>query len=816
MKTMLKPLRTGGGCANGCASGAAGVRTALLLGTALGALLSATIEAGAADRPAGQQLAQAGTVAFDIAPLPLGDALRVFSDQSGLQVAYSTGDLAGLNGNRVVGELRTEDALRLLLSGSKVTWRFTDARTVVLERAAAAGGAMTLDPLTIEAQRDPETGKGPVAGYVATRSTAGTKTDTPLIETPQSVSVVGAEQIDRQKAQTVGEALRYTPGLLASQGFNRTDDGFYMRGFQVNHDSLYVDGLRNQPNIYSTSAEPYGLERIEVLHGPASVLYGQSGPGGVINMVTKRPTTEPLHEVQVQGGSFERKQVATDHAGALDTEGAFSYRLTALARDSETMVDHIDDDKLYVAPSLTWRPTEATSLTLLASYSESRTAYYYGFPAEGTVLPNANGSIARNRFLGEPDYNKWDRTAYSAGYELEHRLNDRLQFRQNLRYSSFENEYADIWFGSWQPGERVVNRGAYERVDDSEMLALDNQVQAGFATGPLSHTLLVGVDYTRGDIERVQYGGTVAPLDLYAPVYGSPVTRNATPSTSIRETYDQVGVYAQEQVKLLDKWVLLLGGRQDWIADRSEDRLSGSDESNDQNAFTGRAGLVYLSDSGLAPYVSYAESFQPQTGVQADGSTFQPTTGTQYEVGVKYQPKGRHSSVTLSAYELTRQNVVTADPDNLGFSTQTGEIRSRGLEAEARLTVLDGLRVIGGYAYVDAEVTKSSGADLGNRPANTPEHMASLWGEYEVQAGDLRGLTIGAGVRYVGNTVNLSDSYTVPSYTVFDAMVGYQIEGWQLALNAINLTDETYVAACTYGCFYGDALTVLGTVSYRW
>ncbi|KZD07850.1 TonB-dependent siderophore receptor [Oceanibaculum pacificum] len=790
-----------------------GWRNFLLMGTALAALAQGA-PALAQGQPA--QVAQAQAVrSFQIAAQPLPAALRLFADQAGLQFAYSTADLQALAGNPVAGSYRTEDALRLLLAGRGVSWRFTDARTVVLERVAA-NGALTLDPVTVEGQRQVETGKGAFDGYVATRSTAGTKTDTPLIETPQSISVVGADQIERLKPQTVGEALRYTPGILKSQGFNRTDDSFYARGFQVNHEALFMDGLRGQPNIFSTSAEPYALERIEVLRGPASVLYGQGSPGGVINMVSKRPTEDSLHELQLQGGNFGRKQIATDHGGKLDEEGKFTYRLTALARDSDTMVDYIPDDKIFIAPSLTWKPSDDTSLTLLTSYTKTETAYYYGFPAEGTVLPNPNGPIARERFLGEPDYNKWDRTVYSAGYEFEHRFNDSLQFKQNLRYSDFTNEYNDVGFGTWQPGQRLLNRSAYERVDESSMFAVDNQLQWEANTGPLSHTFLGGLDYTRGTFDRVQYSGTMAPLDVYAPVYGSPVTRSASPVTSIEQSYDQVGIYLQDQIKFDEKWVLLLGGRQDWVEDESLNRLNGANTATSQDAFTGRVGLVYLSETGLAPYVSYSESFQPQAGVQANGSAFVPTTGQQYEVGVKYQPPGRDSSVTFAVYELTRQNVVTGDPANPGFSVQTGEIQSRGFEVEAKLNLAKGLNVLASYAYTDAEVTETNGADLGNRPTNTPQHMASLWGEYAVQEPLLRGLTLGAGLRFVGDTVNLADTYTAPSYTVYDAMVGYELGQWQFALNVMNLTDEKYIAACTYGCFYGDARTVLGTVTYRW
>ncbi|SMF43551.1 iron complex outermembrane recepter protein [Tistlia consotensis] len=790
-------------------------RGALLLGSALLGLLAGTPAMAAQPVPGGQAptLAQSGeTYGFSIAAQPLASALRAFSEQSGIQVAYGTEDLAGLSGPAVSGRLDAAEALRRLLAGSGVTWRFTDPHTVVLARAAS-DAAVTLGPVVVEGSG--ETADGPVAGYVARRSATGTKTDTPLIETPQSVSVVGSEQIRRQQSQTIGEALRFTPGILASQGFNRTDDGLYMRGFQINDSSLYVNGLRSLSNIYDGTTDPYQLERIEVLHGPASVLYGQSSPGGVVNMVTKLPTIDPLHEIEAQLGNDDRKQVATDHGGALDEAGQFSYRLTALVRDSGTMVDYIDDDKAFVAPAFTWRPDEDTALTLLATYSQSSTDYYYGFPAEGTVVDNPNGRIARNRFLGEPDFNKWERSSYSAGYRFEHRFDERFELRQNLRYAEFENNYNDIYFGSWLADERSVTRGAYSRNDQSSLFALDTQLQAELTTGPLEHTALLGIDYNRTTFQRVQYNGTVAPLDLYDPVYGASVTLASAPGTDSYQQGDQVGLYAQDQIAL-GSWRLLLGGRQDWANDRTDNHVTGSSAETDQSAFTGRVGLVYLFDFGLAPYVSYAESFEPQSGTDAGGGAFDPTTGQQVEAGLKFQPKGADSSVTLSFYHLTRQNVLTSDPDNAGFSVQTGEIRSRGVELEAKLALAEGLNLLAGYAYTDAEVTESNSGDLGTRPENTPEHMASLWADYAFQDGPLQGLRLGGGVRYVGDTVDLSATTTVPAYTVADAMVSYETGPWRLGINATNLFDKEYIAACTYGCFYGEGRTVIGSVALRW
>jgi iron complex outermembrane receptor protein len=759
-------------------------------------------------------LAQASKVmAFTISAQPLAQALARYSDVTGVSFAYKTGDFSGIQSPGVTGSLTPVDALTRLLSGTGIAFEFTGARTVALSRPDTAS-RLTLGTVSVEGRR--ESAFGPVPGLIAGRSASGTKTDTPIAEVPQSISVVGATQMERQKTQTLGEALRYTPGILKAQGFNRTDDGFYVRGFQGSSESMYVDGLRGTTNVYDSMAEPYLLERIEVLRGPASVLYGQASPGGVINMVTKKPTADPINEVVADGGSFARKQVSADHGGRLDAEGRLTYRITALVRDSDTMVDYIPDDKVVAAPSLTWRPDDDTSLTVQAVYQKVSTMYYYGFPEVGTIKPNENGRIDRSRFIGEPDFNKFEREVFSGGYELEHRVTDRVKLKQNFRYSDFDNEYADIYYSSYQSGNQSVTRAPYARNDHSRTLTIDNQAHAEISTGPLEHTLVGGADFTHGTFRRVQYNGTVGALNLYSPSYGSAVTLNTTTATDSLQTIDQIGFYLQDQMAIGDHWRLLLGGRNDRAKTVTENYRTGATTTATQSALTGRVGAVYLFDNGLAPYASYTESFQPQTGTDASSKAFDPTTGQQYEVGIKFQPKGADALVTLSAYELTRQNVLTTDPDNTGFQVQTGEIRSRGIEVEAKANLTPDVTLLAGYAYTQAKVTKSNGTDLGNRPTNTPYHQASMWGEYAPQAGMLKGLVIGGGVRFVGNTVNLSSTAVVPYYFVADAMVSYEVGDLKMALNVSNILDNTYIAACTYGCFYGDARTVTGSLTYRW
>lgn len=667
-----------------------------------------------------------------------------------------------------------------------------------------------------------ETASGPVHGYVAKRSGTGTKTDTPLIETPIAISVVTSEQIEAQGADSLDQAFAYSAGIssLGGGANRRGSTGFTVRGFNVTGSApLYVNGSKFPINSLSGAIEPFGAERVELLKGPASILYGQAAPGGLINVVTKRPTAAPSLGVELEAGSFHRRQIAVDAGGPLGAN--WGYRVTALARDSDSMVNYIDDDRRHFAPTLTWRPTDRTSLTLLAAYYDNDTVYDYGKPFEGSVGFNPNGRISRHLFVGEPDFNRFDTQGRQAGYLFEHRFNEVWAVRQNALYFDYDSDYRDVSWGSWvanatTPAFTTVNRSAYTRVDGDDGYSFDTQVEAKVHAGRLQQTLLFGVDYSRRDFSRLQYSGTLAPLNVFSPVYGAAVTLAATPASDTLTEAQQLGFYVQDQLKLDGRWVLLVGGRWDKADNDAHNRRTQTMTPTDDDAFTGRAGLLYLFDSGLAPYVSYSESFQPASGFDYAGSAFEPTTGQQMEAGVKFEPRGSTASLTLAVYEITQQNVTTTDLDHPGFSTQTGEVRSRGVELEVRADLTESLRLIGAVTRIDAEVTKSNGTDLGRVPMGVPDGTASLWADYRVSGGLAAGLGLGAGVRFVDKSYNNTNVWRVPSYTVLDAGVNYQFDRWYLGANLKNVFDKNYLAACTFACFYGDERTLTVTARYDW
>ena len=666
-----------------------------------------------------------------------------------------------------------------------------------------------------------ESATGAVQGYVAKRSATGTKTDTPLLETPQSVTVIGAEQIEVLRAQSINDAISYSVGALRLPYGERTGDAVVLRGFMI--PTTLRDGTRYQVNRFDGQQEVYGLERIEVLKGAASVLYGSAEPGGVLNTVSKRPGTAPLRELNVELGSFSRKQVSGDFAGKLSEDGAWSYRLTALKRDSDTYTDHLTDNRTYVAPALTWQIARATSLTLLSEYQRDRGGYGSdGFPLGGTALPNVNGRVARSLFVGEPGYDHYNVKRYSFGYLFEHAFSDRLKLKHSLRNYRMDQDWSAVGVSNaFDDDQRTVERWGQDRDEQTSRVSSDTTLQYDWQAGGVAHKTLVGVDYADYSWDSARYDRTVGRLDLYAPVYGSAIGPRV-PDNGWRADTRQLGLYAQDQMKFAGKWVLLLGGRHDRVRQTECSYFNPSNCYTDNqrtSASTGRAGVVYLADNGVAPYASFSQSFAPTTGVDRAGGRFKPTRGEQVEAGVRYQPAGGALLLSGAVYQLTQTNVLSDDPVNLGFQRQQGEVRSRGAELEARGRLGRNAQILATYNYTDARTTKSSPLrpqEVGKRTAGVPYNQFSLWLDYGFGDFGLPGLKLGGGGRYVGETVSLWHDTPAPAYTVGDLMVSYSTGPWRLALNISNVTDKTYLASCPYTCFYGEPRKAIGSVSYRW
>lgn len=681
-----------------------------------------------------------------------------------------------------------------------------------------------------------ETALGPVNGYNARTSATATKSATPIIETPQAISVISQDQISDQQARTIADALRYTPGITVDGfGTNVFFDSIKIRGFTA---PQYLDGLRLPSDLVSFAVprmESYGLERLEVLKGPSSGLYGQSEPGGLINMVSKRPTDTPIFEALATTGSFGRLEAGFDAGGPIASNPNLLYRVVGLVRDSDTEIDYQEDNKLFIAPSATIRFSSDTSLTLLSQYQTiDNDGYQQYVPGEATLFSTPSGRIPQSRYLGEPSFDRYTLDQWSVGYEFAHRIAPGLQFRQNLRYFDISQDM-DAMRGDFLVGSYFYRTPI--AVDASARnFAVDSQLQADFNTGILTHRVLAGVDYqdTQSSNTSLLAGSLLqySPIDIFNPVYGGPLAPISTLTAFIDADAHQkeAGVYLQDQIKL-DRWTLSLSGRQDWASSAVDSLgflpLPGHYETDD-SARTGRIGLSYLFDFGLAPYINYSTSFVPNVGADKLGSTFKPTTGEGKEIGIKFMPNGTNLMFTVALFDVRQQDVLTADPVTGGLTNvQTDEARVRGFEFEVRGNVTRELEIVGGYSKLDPEITKSLAGNAGNYMPNVNLDQASLWAKYTWHDGTLAGFGLGGGVRYLGeNYGDLANAIYIPSHTLFDASVSYdlayldpKLEGWNAQLNGTNLEDEYYVASCQSAlayCGLGAGRAFIGTLKYTW
>lgn len=802
-------------------------------------ILGATMAAAMA-LPVAPAFAEASTTSsYDIPAGSLDSALQRFSQQTGIALNYDAHRVEGKTSPGLHGNYAVRDGLAALLAGSG--WSATaqaDGSYVLSTESAPSPSATTQHAKTLSGVT--VTGQTGADSYVATNGSAGTKTDTPIIETPQSISVVTRKQMDDQQPQSLNEALRYSPGIVPeTQG---TSSNFWsgsslkLRGFAP---GVYQDGLQDD-STGNDLVDTYFYQSVEVLSGPASVLYGQASPGGVVNVVSKQPTDTPLHEVTFGVGNDNRYQAGFDFGGPLDQSGQFLYRLTGVGLTQDTQTEWIKRKRIALAPSITWRPDENTSLTLLTNFTYNpAVGDYASVPASGSVLYNPNGKMSTDFSPGDPNFNKTEQRFTMIGYQFDHTFNDIWSFQQNARFTDNRNQANMIWPLGLEADNETLDRYAFVRHESSRTFVIDNRIKAQFDWGSLKNTLLMGAQYTHINQDWA-WGSNMnlPPINIFDPMYGLPI-QGPDPASFTKETNeaDQTGIYAQDQISL-DRWRFLVGVRQDWVNASQGGSIPSLIVPNQaNNKFTWRTGLVYLFDNGLAPYFSYSTSFQPQYGgITPSGNTLAPTTGQQYEAGIKYQPANSNSFITAAVYNLTEQNVPAADPLNPAFQIQVGEIRSRGFELSDHTSLTDSLNLIASYTYTDSKYTKSDVLDTGFNGVSAPvqgkyqygipRQSASIWADYTVHGSVLQGLGFAGGVRYVSSTYGDDvNSFKVPAFTLLDAALRYDVgaidpalHGLRLQLNVSNLLDKSYVAACTSstGCNFGLRRTIYASATYDW
>ncbi|MBH3373602.1 TonB-dependent siderophore receptor [Pseudomonas juntendi] len=797
---------------------------AAVLGTALG-LSTIPLAAMAAETA---QVSQH----YSIPAGQLDDVLSQFARQAGITLSSTPQLTNGLQSSGLNGQYATEQALRQLLNGSGLRAVSQGGHSYVLQ-AQPLDAALSLPDTDV---RGFSLGNalGSTEGYNATHSQVATKTSMPLVETSQSVSVVTRQQIDDQGSQTVAQAMRYTPGVLTNPyGATHRYDYVAMRGFNDGSvDNIYVDGLKSMGDngTYSTmQVDPYFLERIDILKGPSSVLYGRSSPGGLVALTTKKPLFSAYHQVQATVGTQGQRGMGFDFSGPVDEDQRIAYRLTGLADASDTQFDHNKEERYAIAPAISVDFSEDTSLTLQAYLQhDPNGGYHGGNPADGMLHPRNGLRLSDHFFEGETGIDSYERTQQSFSYQFEHRFNDIFTARQNFRYQDSDVSMDQVYSAGWADAESNILNRAYTGGDERlHSYIIDNMLQAEFFTGAAKHTLLMGTDYQRRKADVEWRYGTVNPLDAGNPQYGNG-NLQLLGENRYQRRLQQTGVYLQDLVEL-DQWRFSLGLRQDWVKVSEQNRDSDPKVNDQRSKFTTRAGVLYLFENGIAPYVSYSESFNPNTVSDQDGRPLAPTEGTQWEAGIKYQPGGSDNLFTASVFRIEQENLASKQP-NEDFYRAVGQVRSQGLELEAHVQLSDSLKLLGGYTFTDIEYSKSMPSlvsgnldNKGNSPTQAPKQMLSLWADYNFHQGALDGLRLGGGVRYVGYSwVDAENSMKVPSYTLFDASVGYDLgkvglTGLDVRLNANNLTNESYITSCASlnYCYMGEERNVSATVSYQ-
>lgn len=656
------------------------------------------------------------------------------------------------------------------------------------------------------------------------RNVSASRIDTPLIETPQSISVITQEQIQAQGAQTMQDVLRYTVGVRAEMyGVDNRGDWFTLRG--GSEGSTVLDGLRLPLSGWwgNVRNEPYAFDRVEVLRGPSSAMFGQNGPGGIINLVSKLPQNQPRQEIQLQFGNYQHKQIAADLTGPVGRHTQLQYRLVTLVKDSDTQVDYADEQRQYVAPSIAWRPDRRTALTVYSQYQRDRSKNNVGFfPWEGMLLPAPNGRIPIDTFIGEPDWDTYGGNRTRVGNQFDYRINDTWHLRQDFRYDqvrgNLEAMYASFFEGPGRLLEdgRSVNRVWYTSKSNARIANAAVFVDGTFETGRIRHTLLLGVDgiWQRDVIQDLE--GDATPLDVYTPTYGTfprPVLDYGA-AAPIRTT--QAGVVVQDQMKVADRLSIVAGLRRSYAKSEVDDA---PDAGSDDGAWTGRFGLVYLAPGGWSPYASYSNSFEAVAGRKADGAPFEPKRGEQIEGGVKWAPAQESVLITAAAYNLVENNRLTIDPQNPLNQVQQGEVTIKGFELEAR-TNRRAWNVIASYTYTDAKTTGSSDPEdiyLGKQLFSIPRHSTAAWVMHNFTTRGMFDMTGGLGVRYVGETTDGVDILRTPSNTLADAVFSIARGSWKYAINATNLFDKQYIATCLErgDCWYGSRRRVIGTLTFR-
>ncbi|WP_068442918.1 TonB-dependent siderophore receptor [Providencia heimbachae] len=646
------------------------------------------------------------------------------------------------------------------------------------------------------------------------------KVNTSLQETPKSVSIISQQELETRAPQKLDEALRYTSGVVAQPfGADNDTDWFKIRGFDA---ATYLDNSRLfRDGYYTWLLEPYGFERIEVVKGASAVLFGESTPGGAVNVVTKKPLFTPKGEVFLEAGNNDQRGFGFDVTGNANDEGNVRYRLVGTMKKGDGELKHTDNERIYLAPSLAIDLSDDTMLTLMGTYlHDDGTPTNPFFPAAGTSIKSPFGKIKPSTNLGEPDYDKYKRNQLSAGYLLEHSFNDTWRFSQRLNYGYNKLTLRSVYaFPNADTSATELSRGVVFRDGKNQSITFDNNVVGEWDSERFEHTLLAGVELqyhqTKG-AEQDSFAFT--PINPWNPIYGkyNPID----PANNINRTIDktQSSLYSQYQVKFDSQWIGVAGLRYDWVKTENKNKTNHINKSRNDGEFSLNTGVMYLADNGLSPYASYSQSFEVMSTLDsATGELYDPLKGEQFELGVKYTPDYFDGYINVAWFDIDQKNALVTNPKT-SVATQTGKVTSTGIEIEAVAQLTDNFNIQSAYTYTKAK-TDNTGGQGKKQAGLIPMHMASAWANYTIPLTNTQEITLGSGVRYLGQSKDnpASSNRSVASATLWDAAATYKLnKQWQLQLNVNNLLNKEYISACDYYCYYGQSRSVVIQTKYNW
>lgn len=795
----------------------------------LAALAAGIVVAGVSAPATAQQNTEtlshaASAINFFIPAQDLNQALLTFANQTNLQLFYDVDRVAGLRSTALSGTHAPAEALKILLSGTGVSYRFTDKNTVSLTKLQTSdnSGTNVTDPVYVEANAQDIDDLA--HGYVATRSSAGTKTSTALIETAKSISVVSGQEIEDRAVASIEDAVAYTAGVATNNyGYDPRFDQVYVRGYPVHIYGDYRDGLRQMTGVYATfRTEPYSLEQLEIVKGPTAALYGQSTPGGLLNSVTKRPHHGAKNNVYGRFTNTDSYEGGFDYNLGLTENGTWASRFVGMARFGETS-NEIQDDRQMFAPTIRWQPSPDTDLTIYTLFQHDKT------DASATLL-NRNGAILDYR-TSDADYDYQKQDQFQVGYDLTHDLSNMpVTLAQKARFGYFDLEAryltGGVTGGGWKNSNTEYHRTAQAVEETLWSAQVDNQVITTFETADAKHEVLTGLDlmYSKSDY-RFGSSGVISDYIFYLNDPNRSISGTTPAYTTFDDvTYNQSGIYVQDQIQL-GNWHLNGGVRFDYTERKRISRLTNTGSTDYNTATTFNVSALYAFDNGISPYFSWGTSFLPSTSQNSEGKMLTPTEGEQYEAGIKFEPVGFDGFFTVSAYRLTEDNVAryAGYSGPIGsYYDSIGKVETRGLEIEGSANVTENLSLVGNLAYNNAKIVK--GSYRGNTPLVTPEKTASTWANYNFNQGPLDGWGFGVGVRYTDSSyANYTNTSKNKPYTVLDAAIRYdfaalsnKLDGLTLAINGTNLADND-AAICNNGyCYQIEEQTIAATLKYDW